>query len=341
MDLTWVSDQQGWALATTPTCAGVTCVAVLRTTNGGQSWANLAQLGACLMKCGVGAEIVTNIRFATSEIGYLYGAISGNSPSMMTTDGGHDWTVEPGRYTVALDISAGEAMRISSTGAGCPGPCDMTIDVAPLASTQWTTVFIPTPTYDDGAELLRQGADVYALFPGNPASGAASTQHADLYISQDGGSLWQHEDDPCGYTGTMPDDAQSIAAAPQGVLVVLCDLRGQGSGFIIVSTDAGASFGSRESIPVGFTQLAAASSSSLVVGNAANSGGPGPIPYQLLYSGDGGQHWRTAVNLEAQASAVPPRFLGFESVSDGRWIGPDRILWTTTDSGATWTQSQF
>lgn len=343
VDLTWVSAQQGWALATTPTCAGITCIAVLTTTNGGRSWATLTQLDACLnlTQCGGAADIVTNIRFATPEIGYLYGAISGNSPIMLTTDGGHDWTVEPGPYTVALDLSGGEAMRISSPHGGCPGPCDPSIDVAPLGSNLWTSVLAPTPTYNDGAELVRQGAEVYTLFPGNRQDGVVSSQHADLYISMDGGAHWRHEDDPCGYTGTTANDAQTIAAAPQGVLVVLCAPRPQGASFIIISTDEGATFGSPEPIPAGFTQLAAASSSSLVLGNAANSGGPGPIPYQLLYSGDGGQQWRTVVTLEALASPVPPSFLGFESVSDGRWIGPTGVLWTTTDSGATWTKSQF
>lgn len=341
VDLTWVSDEQGWALATTPTCAGVTCVAVLATINGGQSWSTLAQLDVCLMQCPVNAEVVGHIRFATPEIGYLYGAEYGTSPMMVTTDGGYHWTVEPGPYTVALDVSGGEAMRISSPNDGCPGPCDPTIDVAPLGSNQWTTVFVPTPTYYDGGALVRQGADVYTLFPGNPAGGASSTQHADLYISQDGGSLWQHEDDPCGFTGTMADDAESMAAAPQGVLVVLCVPRGgTGSDFLIVSTDAGASFGSREQIPSGFAQLAAASASNLVVGNADAIGGLG-LRCELLYSSDGGEQWHTVVDQQAVASAVPPSFLGFESVADGRWICPDSILWTTTDSGATWSQSPF
>jgi hypothetical protein len=293
------------------------------------------------MQCPVKAEVVDNIRFATSEIGYLYGADYGTSPMMMTTDGGSHWTVERGPYTVALDVSGGKAMRISSPHGGCPGPCDPTIDVAPLGSNQWTTVFVPTPTYYDGGELVRQGADVYTLFPGNLEDGAASSQHADFYISEDGGSLWEHEDDPCGYTGTTADDAQSIAAAPGGILVVLCDPRPQGSGFIIVSADAGATYSSREPIPLGFTQLAAASATSLVVGNADNTGGPGTIPYELLYSRDGGQQWQTVVDEQAVASALPPSFLGFESVADGRWICPDSTLWTTTDSGVTWSQSPF
>ncbi|MGH7704248.1 MAG: hypothetical protein ACRENY_00110 [Candidatus Dormibacteria bacterium] len=60
------------------------------TTDGGQQWTTLDQLDACLTECGVGADVVSNIRFATAEIGYLYGAIYGASPMMLTTDGGLD-----------------------------------------------------------------------------------------------------------------------------------------------------------------------------------------------------------------------------------------------------------
>lgn len=339
--MTWVSDQLGWALATTPSCAGVTCVVVLGTTDGGEHWTILSQLDACLTSCAVDAEVVSGIRFATPAIGYLYGSLYGTSPMMVTTDGGVTWSVETGPYAVALDISGGEAMRISSPHAGCPGPCDMAIDTAPLGSNDWSTVFVPTPTYQDGAALARQGADVYALFSGNPASGASSTQHADLYISQDGGLLWRHQDDPCGGTGTAPDDAVSIAAATQGVLAVLCVPRQGGSDFVIVSTDAGATYGIPRTLPLrGSDQIAAASARSLVVANAA-SGGSGPFVYQLVHSADGGVHWKIAVTYRSDVSQVVPQFLGFEDPSHGRWIGPADILWTTADSGDSWTQSQF
>ncbi|MGH7665875.1 MAG: hypothetical protein ACREN1_00950 [Candidatus Dormibacteria bacterium] len=232
-------------------------------------------------------------------------------------------------------------MRISSPHGGCPGPCDPTIDVAPLGSNEWTTAFVPTPTYQDGAELVRQGADVYSLFPGNPAGGGGNPQHADLYISQDGGTVWEHEDDPCGYTGTMPDDAVSMAAAPQGVLVVLCTLRPVGANFLIVSATAGMAFGPRQALPVGSGfQLAAASSSSLVVGNADGTA-LDSVTYLLLHSGDGGQHWQTVVDEKGPSTGLPLSFLGFENPSDGRWIGPASTLWTTTDSGAVWTPSRF
>ncbi len=316
---------------------------MLGTTDGGQQWTTLAKLSACLQlaTCALGAEVVTGIRFATPEIGYLYGALYGTSPLMITTDGGMSWSVEPGLFTVALDVSGGEAMRVISPHAGCPGPCDMAIEVAPLGSNDWTTVLDPLPTFQNGADLVRQGADVYALFPANPVGGAASTQDVDLYISQDGGSLWRHEEDPCGYTGTIPDDAVSIAAAPQGVLAVLCVRRPEDSDFLIVSTNAGATYGRPSTIPLQLpNQIAAASASSLVVANA-NSSGSLPFAYQLLHSSDGGIQWQTVVDYHAEVGQVVPEFLGFENPSDGRWIGPAGTLWTTTDSGARWTPSHF
>jgi hypothetical protein len=51
--------------------------------------------------------------------------------------------------------------------------------------------------------------------------------------------------DPCGEVGGAEFDATAIAAAPQGVLAVLCDGRVQPSrAFVEVSTDSGVVFAS-------------------------------------------------------------------------------------------------
>lgn len=276
--------------------------------------------------------------FATDKIGYLYGAT--NSPLLMTTDAGVHWTPQSGRATVALAVSGGQAIRVSSDGAGCPGPCDMTIDKAPVGSDDWSTIFMPTPAYDDGAQLAWQGSDVYALFPGNIASGAGN-QQADLYISQNAGATWSHQADPCGFTGTVANDSRTFSAAPNGVLAVLCEARPGGSDFVILSSNAGASFGTREPIPMPIScQLAAASASNLVVG-CATTGGNGPYTYQLRRSSDGGASWQTVVNHVAAITSVVPDFLQFVSASTGWWLAPSTSLWTTTDSGASWNRSGF
>ncbi len=187
------------------------------------------------------------------------------------------------------------------------GPCRWSIDEAALGSNAWSTVDFPATTNHVSAQLARQGSASYTLFPGNLASGAGS-QQAELYISQDGGAQWSHQSDPCGSTGSDPDDAQAIAAAPDRVLAVLCAPRHGGPGCLIVATDAGASYGNREKVPLaGGSQLAAASLTSLLVGNAGELG-PSLYRYRfrLFHSNDGGRPWRAVVDQDSGVSQVIP-----------------------------------
>jgi len=78
-DLTWISAQPGWALATTPGCSGVSCRAVLATRDGGRTWTPITQLAACLTQRGAGAEQVTDVRCASPAIGYLYDSFASSS----------------------------------------------------------------------------------------------------------------------------------------------------------------------------------------------------------------------------------------------------------------------
>lgn len=345
-DLSWINAQQGWALGTTASCSAPTCTAVLATQNGGRRWIALAQLSACLLPvthgrsgCSTGEQQVSNLVFASAKDGYIY-ADDGESPLLITTDGGADWTVESGRPTAALEISRGEAVRVSDSHPGCPGPCNFSIDEAPVGSNHWTTIDIPTPANNDSAQLAIAGDDMYALFPGSLAAGAG-TQQADLYISQDSGAQWTHQGDPCGISGTVANDAQTMAVAAQGVLAVLCAPRGGGTDFVIVSSTAGASFGGRETVPLPLTtQLAATSATNLVVGSG-NAGVSGTYAYRLLYSSNGGATWQTVVDHSAAVTSVEPNFLAFGGSSHGWWLAPANQLWTSTDAGGSWSRSSF
>ena len=83
MDLTWVSHTTGWALAASPCSEGL-CPQVARTDDGGATWerpsAPLASIQNGYVDCARQA-CVTNIRFASPSVGYLFGAAGHGSGS--------------------------------------------------------------------------------------------------------------------------------------------------------------------------------------------------------------------------------------------------------------------
>src|SRR5258708_24996214 len=99
MDLTWVSDQRGWALAAAPCALGL-CPQVAATHDGGRTWTTLPA------PPGITRILVSNIRFATISVGYLFG------PALyQTDDGGRSWHRVPSRPVEALEPSAGTGVR--------------------------------------------------------------------------------------------------------------------------------------------------------------------------------------------------------------------------------------
>jgi photosystem II stability/assembly factor-like uncharacterized protein len=342
VDLTWISADQGWALGTAAGCAGQRCATVLETTDGGRSWTTVADLHDCLLEaapvgCPAGVPQVSQIRFATPDIGYAF--TSDGGPYSLTTNGGLSWQVQAGRGASAIKVAYGTAIRVSFSHAGCPGPCDWSIDEAPLGQSDWQTLYTPPSNFNHGqVVLLRQGPkDIYAAFLGNAAGGASGRQAAQLVVSADAGASWTVVADPCAAADPRYG-ARTFAAAPGGVLVALCETASDSRAGVEVSTDSGANFGPMELLPRprsgAYSELAAASSHLLL---AAVPG------VQLVQSTDGGHHWQTVVLLKTHPLASTPTstFLGFESPLVGRWIGPPDRLWTTTDGGLSWTSRRF
>ncbi|MHB1500093.1 MAG: hypothetical protein ACYCYK_02800 [Candidatus Dormibacteria bacterium] len=342
VDLSWISAQQGWALGTAAGCAGQRCATVLETTDGGRHWTTVADLHDCLLEaapvgCPAGVPQVSQLRFANADIGYAYAADGG--PYSLTTNGGLSWQVQSGRQASAIKVAYGTAIRVSFSHAGCPGPCDWSIDQAAIGQNVWRPIYTPPATFNHGqVVLLRQGpSDIYAAFLGNLAGGAAGQLAAQLAVSTDGGSSWVIRPDPCA-TVSPHYGAADFAAASAGLLVALCRTASGTKAGIEVSTNAGATFGPLEPLPrLGqgvYSEIAAASPQSIVV---AASG------VELLVSSSGGRHWQVAAAPKARPSASTPTstFLGFESPLIGRWVGPPNTLWSTTDGGLTWAARKF
>ncbi len=298
----------------------------------------MADLHDCLLEaapvgCPAGVPQVSQIRFATPDIGYAFASDGG--PYSLTTNGGLSWQEQSGRQASAIKVAYGTAIRVSFSHSGCPGPCDWSIDQAAVGQSAWQTLYVPPSTFNHGqVVLLRQGPkDIYAAFLGNAAGGTAGGQAAQLAVSTNRGASWTVAPDPC--TAADPSyGARAFAAAPGGVLIALCENSSGSRAAVEVSTDSGAKFGPMEPLPRlksgAYSELAAVNQNLLL------AAAPG---VELVQSTDSGRHWRVVVQLKTHPLASTPMstFLGFESPMVGRWVGPPNTLWTTTDGGLSWT----
>lgn len=334
VDLTWISADQGWALGVAPGCSGQRCATILETTDGGREWVTVSDLHACLIEaspvgCPAGVNQVSSVRFASPDVGYAFSQDGG--PLLQTTNGGLTWAVQPGRQVSSVKLADGTAVRVSFSKSGCPGPCDWSVDVAAIGQQSWRPLLTPPASVNHvRVVLLHQGSKyLYVAFLGNPAAGR---QQAQLFVSTDLGTNWTQRPDPCA-RAPVRDVAVRFSAAPGGVLAALCAPRsGTGADSVTLSTDAGGSFGPLRPLPgAGYTELALPSAGELF----AAVGGS-----RLAGSVDGGKHWRVLVRQRVAGGAPVPQFLGFESPTVGRWLGGSK-LWTTTDSGSTWTSLGF
>lgn len=337
-DLTWVSDTHGWAMVERQNCGQPTCTDVLTTTDGGSTWTQIGSIPATAPACtGCDTIGVSGIRFANDLDGYAFG------PDLyVTTDGGVTWTQKAIPNVAALEPAGANVMRVMYTHTGCPGPCDLAVQVAAAGSSSWQTL---TPPFQaDGVQLVRQGTeDAYVAAFQNPAGGAGSA-HATLMISHDGGVTWSSRPDPCGVVGGDEYDTSDVAAAPPSVVVVLCRDRLQFTNtFVALSTDGGATFTAQPLIPGDQEgdQIAATSATSIFLSDSV-AAATGTTQYSLLSSDDGGRSWQQAASDWAQNVGDPPPpdspFLGFESASVGRWVAGTNDVWQTSNGGVSWAR---
>ena len=344
MDLTWVSDQRGWALAAVP-CASGLCPRVATTGDGGRTWVALPVPPGAIQNGAVNcarAGCVSQIRFATATVGYLFG------PALFQTDdAGRTWRRVPSRPVEALEPSAGTVVRVVYDHLGCPGPCTRMVQEITARSDSWHTLLrIPFAAADGGvtAQVVWQGTSVlYVPVFGNLAAGYGQ---AVIFRSTDGGSSWQRLTDPCFAAGRPVHDTVALAAASGGFLTVLCLSRtGTGATFVLISTDCGSSWSPPRPLPGGTRDLSliAAASPGRLVAATGGVSGSGPFTYRLAVSSDGGLDWSAAITGTTQLNPQAPgaAFLGFEDARVGRWISDARHIWTTRDGGLHWLRQAF
>jgi photosystem II stability/assembly factor-like uncharacterized protein len=324
LDLTFVSDNAGFALASA-NCIGKSgrCTALLRTTDG-KTWKSMpgsafnvaGVTGGCRYRC------VSHIRFADKNVGYAFGPHA----FLMTTDGGQHWSPQPGGalFVETLDSNV---IRVTGSPSGCPGPCNVQVETSAIGSTTWTSAAVG-PLSGTGLSFARGGSDAYLLVTRNPAGGA-SNETSTLYRSANDGRTWTSVGEPCARSGGEVD-SRAVAGAPYGRVSVLCTTRFQPSqrSFVTTSTDHGATFTPQPgTVPrATATQLTGDPTTVLVT---AGTG--------LARSTDGGRTWRIVPSVTGDIT-----FVGFESATVGRAVSADgQTIWTTRDAGKAWTPATF
>jgi len=342
-DLSWISPTEGWALAA-QLCTTGTCARLAHTTDGGAHWQPLPSPSAQVQDGTAGCSkvaCVSGVRFASRSVGYLYGPAL-----LMTTDGGRSWHAQPGRQVETLTVANGNVYRIAYDHGGCPGPCQPTLQEAPIGSTAWQTLIGPLayPGGSDAAQIVGSGATLLVAMYGNQAGGFAA---AVVYRSTDGGASWQRETDPC--SGRRPggeaeeEDLIDMAAVPGGFFAGLCSQHTGFGTFVVSSTDGGGSWQTAGSLPnVQALGLLAAASPTILAVSTGGTGGSGAFTARVLVSTDGGRDWTTgATDTQQLTEEGIPAWLGFETSRVGWWIGDPHSVWTTQDGGRHWAQTAF
>jgi photosystem II stability/assembly factor-like uncharacterized protein len=346
VDVSWIGNQAGWALAAAECSAHGLCARLYSTVDGGQHWQRLPDPPGCLVAaCNQGlstAASISKITFATLSTGYLYGA-----GFYVTGDGGNTWTEVPASPVEDVETSGGAVYRLTYDHTGCPGPCQRTLEVAPAGSSTWRRLLRLPPNPGNttaAARVIVQARDLYVPMYGNQAGGAGTAKTV-LFRSLDGGTTWLQLADPCGQAELSEHDAVAFAAAENGFLASLCSARagsGQEGPFVITSTDAGQNWGSRHVVPAAVGLIAAASANVLAVASPPISG-YGPYTYRLLASANGGATWSTSISDPEVLAVNAPgtAFLAFQDSKSARWIGDATAIWTTDDGGNHWIRRQF
>lgn len=349
LSTSWISATQGWALAAQP-CGQGACVRIARTTDAGRAWQVLPAPAARIQDGSVDCSAqacVSQISFATAQIGYIYGP-----GLLMTTDGGLTWHSQPGPQTETLTIAGGRVYRVTYVGTGCPGPCQPGLQETGVGSPRWRTLIgqLTEPGRSGSAQIVAAGSDVLVAMYGSLA-GPIPAQ-AVLYRSADGGGTWRQEADPCAGLGPsgpkQEEDLIDMAAVAGGYFAGMCAPHSMTGTFVITSPDGGITWRpTAAALPGQLLGLVAAAgpvtmavASDALVGNGTSTA-------KLLMTTDGGRSWVTAAtdtqNLSTWNPIIgnTPAALDFETPLVGQWLGDPHGIWTTTDGGLHWTRVAF
>lgn len=345
--LSWsfVTTNDGWLLGSA-SCGSAPCAVVMRTADGGRSWAPLSipRAAADVGHDGCSNDTpptpcVAGIRFATVSTGYLFG------PSLLVTeDGGRTWSSRPAPQIADLEVQGGRIVRLVQSCSGCT----RSLQIAPVGSDTWTSV----PTPEGVSSLVVADKDTMYLVAATPVGAGPGNS---LVFRGSGSGSWSPLGSPCdgASAGGAGSPLQLVSIAATGaVLAAECasaQIAPQQAGYqqgLRVSVDSGQHFGPQLTIPRSAGYDGGSSAEQLAVGSAntmvvvGTEGG-------VQTTSDGGHTWEmtlppatpaeinTGMCYSCQAGS------GFETPEVGHVVTPDNTFWTTRDGGRHWESFTF
>ena len=326
---TFVSADNGWVLGSVP-CGGARCPAIIRTVDGGATWASIDAPKTTLasgVPAGVqaGGSGISSLRFADVLNGWAFG------PELWAThDGGATWGrltiggLPTGATVTALETSAGTVHAVLYDAAQ-----DFRIASSRVGADDWRVAAVRVPV---GAgpvpqiELRLSGSSGWILENDRVVSGGATLD----------AGVWRTWQPAC-----LDVVGPAVLAASSGSdLVAVCDVGLWGSPKgeqLFTSTDGGATFaatGTRP--PLTASAVATPDRATIVIAGVDTSRAT-----TLVASFNGGQTWSKVWS----ATAVSFTDLGFTTPTQGFVVTTDESgagkLLMTHDGGRTWAPVTF
>ena len=319
-DLTWISQDEGWALGTAP-CSTAPCTSIVHTLDGGQTWGGLPAPSAFLAQsdvCSSDCERVSGIRFANAEVGYVYGPNS----FWTTTDGGRNWSHQSGNAW-ALEVVAGRVLRVSGADPNCAPGCRFVAATGchRQRGLEERCVAQRDPECVGHVERERQQRGPGHLWQsGRRGRSAPNRWCSSPATAATAGTGWAKL---CPQSGGEADST-AVTVAADGSLAALCQPRTPPAApaFLVTSTDGGQHFSKRPAVPGTAARTVAATS-----------------PADVLVGGDRLYRW-DGTSWHTVAGPDKPRFVGFESTDVGRLLAANGA-WTTNDGGLSWSRLSY
>lgn len=326
----FITANRGWALGSTG-CPG--CAGIATTRDGGKTWSYLPAPPASLYWYYRDPSAVSNIDFANSSDGYLFG------PGLYaTSDGGHTWTDQHLTDIKSLTIAGGYAYALSGHSNG-----PETLYRSQVGTNNWQKVALPA-RHGQGRvfKTAAAGADLVLLQTGSGSVSITPGQVGRLWVSTDAGKVWQPRRMPC----TVADGGATLLSVarghPQSWLIVCFNNRqssqAQNTEQHLYGTANGGNSWVRLANPPQHNDPALLADNGSGHAFLATDGGRDSLNGTL----DGGRTWHTSIRDGGSFSGWAD--LRFVDTNTGYVVGPFRAgaglgtphLYRTTDGGRTW-----